>query len=126
LKRLELYATHICMRCTNPLREENQGIEVKKSTDTYHVLKITFNETNRGGEKQVAKTDHLICVSCIDKIYKLDRAEEMKRKKMGASINIPAQFKYILCKICEEEHTVEAKEWNKIFKVPCCSQCIIY
>jgi hypothetical protein len=114
------------MRCTAPLRDENEGMEVKHSTDNYHVLKIAFNETNRGLEKEIARTDHLICVSCIDKIYKHDRSEAAKRKKMGANINIPAQYKYVQCKICDEEHAVEAKEWNKIFKVPCCSQCVIY
>ena len=126
IKRLELYATHICMRCTLPLRGENEGLQIKSSTDTYHVLKIAFNETNRDGTKEIAKTDHLICNSCVDKILKHDQSEAAKKKKLGANINIPANFKHVQCKICEEEHSVDIKEWNSIFKRACCAQCQIY
>ena len=120
MKRLEIYATHICMKCLTPLLGEDQEHSVKSSGDNYFRLKIKF--CNEEEEKELAKVDHLICRKCVDKILRADS----ERKAKGAHINIPPAIKIIDCTICEDEHQVDIREWNAIFKKNCCSSCIIY
>lgn len=114
------------MKCTTPLINEGEEHEIQKTNDEYFRLKILFNETPRDPNKEIAKVEHLICIKCVDKILKQDSIEKNKNKKMGAAIETVPTSKLINCKICEEEHVIDIKEWNSIFKRPCCQGCVIY
>ena len=101
VKRLETYATHICMRCTIALIGEGDELHVNKTSDEFYKLKFLFNDSSKEPTKEIARTMHLICMSCVEKILKQDSIVTTKHKKMGANINIPPQVKHIQCKICE-------------------------
>ena len=125
IKRLENYASSICMKCNNVLVDDGEVFQVQNTKDEYFRLRILFNETTRDPEKEIARVDHLICMKCVDKILKQDAIENNKRKKMGANININPAVKNIQCKICDEEHIIDIKEWNSIFKRNCCNGCFM-
>lgn len=117
IKRLELYASHLCMKCTNTLLVEGEEMLVMKSNREFQIIKIKNEDTGRE-TKEVAKCDHLLCFRCINKI-----SEDIKTKKRTdiSSIN-----KILSCKICEEDHFIDPRDYELIFKKDCCDSCIIY
>jgi hypothetical protein len=126
IKRLEYYASHICMKCTVPLVSEGEEMEIPKTNDEYFKLKIIFNETGRESNKEQAKVEHLICSKCVDKILKQESVDKQKEKNCGTKVLMTPSSKKIDCKICEEDHNIDLKDWNNILKKSCCQGCIIY
>jgi hypothetical protein len=123
-QRLVLYASRLCMKCCTPLIS-GEDIEISKSNDEYHRVKIKFDETSRD-QKDIAKCDHLICKKCTDALQKEIGKDKEINKQTGANIEIETKSRIIFCKICEDDHSVDIKEWNNLFKKTCCSSCNIY
>lgn len=106
------------MRCCNPMVREGEDIEVLRSTDEYYRFKIASNEEDI--DKDIANVDHILCVSCVEKEMKIDSND-----KKGNKANVE-KFKVVACKICDVDHKIDMKEWNRIFKKACCSGCNIF
>jgi hypothetical protein len=107
------------MKCLSVLTTQDDESAVRSSNEEYHRIKVklTSDET-----KMNTSVEHLLCKKCTEKIIRKDA----ERKSLGANVNIPPVFKLIECKLCEEEHKVESKDWDNLFKKGCCASCLIY
>lgn len=147
VQRLELYASKLCMKCTTLMVNDGDEMQIPTSrNEEYYKFKINFDENpakydkigtvrepsersqiNTKREKDAAKIDHIICFKCIDKILKLEAEENMKKRKSTGDINESTHNnKVVYCKICEDDHVIDIKEWNGMFKKPCCQGCVIF
>lgn len=124
-ERLVNYAEHYCMQCCNQLLDMNaNNMEVANSGNNYHRFKIQFEEAERNNNN-IAKTDHLLCHSCIDLQLKKE-SNKGNNANPKAKDNLTGRTKNIICKICEEEHKLSLRDWNAMFKVGCCvNSCYI-
>lgn len=107
-------------------------MDVPTTGDQFHRFKINFTEADKENTN-VAKIDHIICVRCIDRVLKVDSGNNIKTIKMnnnesdrGSKNNTSARSKVLSCKICDEDHTIDIREWNLMFKKTCCAECNIF
>ncbi len=119
IKRLERYASTHCMKCLSVLTSLEDESAVKSSNEEHNRIKVQLTSEDT---RMKTSVDHLLCKKCTEKILRKDS----ELKSLGANVNIPPVFKLIECKICEEEHRVDIKDWNNLFKKGCCSSCLIY
>ena len=125
--RLTLYATRLCMNCNKDVCEgEEESYEVPKTSDSFFRFRIIPPETESKRLKIVTLSDHVMCFKCADKMIKIEKDQKAKLKDTGANIQISVRHKVLNCKICDDDHFIDIRDWNEVYKRNCCSQCLIY
>ena len=121
---LENYYNEAIQRLKNICQKKCLNCLKKISKIEVHKIKkyIKFNiKTFIEGEKLESDLDHcsdihLICYNC----HKMINKNKREIKNEG---NI---YKRIICNICNIEHYVDIKEWNKFKKTNYCCKCLIF